>query len=177
MLDDIYLTVTILVFIFIWIPIFGKKCPGIKKMNFVWMVPVAGWLLLWLLNFGYLLSVLLYPRNETYWSEICLWIHGLDDLYANWVVIWILVPMIIGIVMSLDTKNSQKNNTVISISIMNYLYLFFAFLCILNYKIIYCIALITIVVVIIVKLILEKKPFKYIVSFYNGPQKPDRVIR
>jgi len=149
----------------IWILIIGMKCPEIRKVNILWMIPVVVWIWIWSFNLFTVING--YPISNSVIKEICLGIPGFEIIIVMGKSILIFLPMIVGVVMSLETRESQTKgiNKVLSFTTLNSLYLIFAFLCLLNPIMNYFVILVGISLAILIRMITKDILYKHIFSF------------
>lgn len=146
-----------------WIWILGRKYPKIKNIKILWFIPVVFWICFWVIN---LISAIQSnsPSGIRYLVEV-MPLFNIIVLVGE-AMIYIL-PMIVGVVMSLETRESQTKgiNKVLSFTTLNSLYLISAFLCLLNPIMNYFVILVGISLAILIRMIQGNNPYKQILSF------------
>lgn len=146
-----------------WIWILGRKYPKIKNIKILWFIPVVFWICFWVIN---LISAIQSnsPSGIRYLVEV-MPLFNIIVLVGE-AMIYIL-PMIVGIVISFESVESQstKINKNISFNSLINLYLIFAFLSVLCIQMSYFVIMILISIAILIRMIQGNNPYKQILSF------------
>jgi len=162
-MNTLLLSILDYVLFMLWIWVLGRKYPRIKDIKILWLLPVIFWI------FYFVLSMI---SHIQYTNPSC--IRGLVEaiplLFIIAAVGWALLnvlPMIVGMVMSFESVESQsveiKNN--ISFNLLINLYLLFAFLSLLSNQMVFFVIMIFISIALLIRMIQGKEPYKQILSF------------